>query len=78
MEAIEVTAHFDENGKATPLRFTWKGGVYLVESTGRRWTTEKGQHMLVMVPGGRVFELLFVCMESRWYIGRVEPARMVA
>jgi hypothetical protein len=78
MEAIEVTAHFDEHGKATPLRFTWKGSVYQVESTGRRWTAEDGQHILVMALGGRIFELLFACAEGRWYVGRVETGRMVA
>ena len=78
MEPIEVTARFDEHGKATPLRFTWKGSVYQVESTGRRWADSNGQHILVMVPGGRIFELSFVNAEGRWYLGRVEPDRMVA
>jgi hypothetical protein len=78
MQAIEVTAHFDENGKIMPLRFTWKGSVYQIESVGRHWSSEDGQHILVMVPGGRIFELLFACHESRWYLGRVETARLVA
>jgi hypothetical protein len=73
MEPIEVTAHFDKNGKAAPLRFTWKKSTYLVESTGRQWQDERGQHFLVMVMGGRMFELLFVCEERRWYLGRVGP-----
>jgi hypothetical protein len=78
MEPIEVTARFDEQGKITPVRFTWKGSVYLVESTGRRWQAEDGLHILVMVPGERVFELLFHAEETRWYLGRGGTNRMAA
>lgn len=78
MQTIEVTAHFDEGGKIMPLSFTWKSSRYQIESVGRRWSAEDGQHILVMVPGGRIFELLFACKESRWYLGRVETARLVA
>ena len=78
MDAIEVTAHFDVNGKATPLRFTWKGSTYLIESIGRRWQAEHILHILVMVPEGRIFELLFDCTQARWYLGRAETERMVA
>jgi hypothetical protein len=78
MEAIEVTAHFDVLGKATPLRFTWQGSVYPIESVGRRWKAEDRLHILVMVPEGRIFELIFDCKESCWYLERAETARMVA
>jgi hypothetical protein len=83
METIEVTASFDTQGQITPLRFNWKGRGYLVESTGRRWTTADGQHILVMAtdgrtPGGRMFELLFVSAEGRWYLEQVGPERTVA
>lgn len=78
MQAIEVTAHFDENGKVTPMRFTWRGSVYLVESVGRHWNLEETLHILVMVPGGRIFELVFVGKEARWYLGGVQPDRMAA
>lgn len=78
MQAIEVTAHFDEFGKIMPLDFTWKGSLYLVESVGRHWSAEDGKHILVMVPGGRIFELLFACKEACWYLGRVEISRLVA
>ena len=78
MQPIEVTAHFAADGKATPLRFTWKGSVYVIESTGRRWQAEDGQHILVMATGGRMFELLFVCGTGRWYLARAETGRLVA
>lgn len=68
MEAIEITAHFDQDGKITPMHFTWKGSVQRVESTGRRWRDETGQHMLVMVANGRIHELVYKEGEGRWYI----------
>lgn len=75
MESIEVTAHFDEHGSITPIHFTWKGGVYRVESTGRRWVDESGQHILVMVSSGHIYELTFNGEEGRWYIGQAGPKR---
>jgi hypothetical protein len=68
MEPVEVTAVFDKNGEIRPLQFTWKEQVYLVDMAGRRWTDERGQHILVMVPGDRVFELVFDPAGPRWYL----------
>jgi hypothetical protein len=76
MEPIEVTARFDEQGTITPLHFTWKGGRYRVESTGRRWLDDNGQHILVMVANGQIYELTFKRVEGRWYIGQAGPNRM--
>lgn len=75
MELIEVTARFDEQGTITPLHFTWKGGNYRVESTGRRWLDEAGHHILVMVSNGHIYELTFKGREGRWYIGQGELRR---
>ena len=68
MEPVEVTARYDTNGKVTPLRFNWQGRDYMVEGTGRRWQAEDGLHLLVMAAGERVFELLFVPQDGRWFI----------
>jgi hypothetical protein len=76
MDAIEVTVRFDALGKATPLQFSWRGREYQVDSTGRRWEDEQGQHILVMIPGGRVFEMLFSPAEQRWYLKRTGERRM--
>jgi len=73
MQAIEVTASFEPDGKITPLRFRWRGGIYQVEATGRRWQEQDGCHILVMVESGRMFELLFSSWESRWYLIRSGP-----
>ena len=77
MEPIEITAHFDELGKITPLHFTWKGSLLRVESTGRRWSDDDGQHLLVMVSSGRIYQLTFRGGEGRWYIERSEQDRPV-
>jgi len=77
MEPIEVTARFDESGTITPLHFTWNGGIYRVESSGRRWLDEAGQHILVMVSSGQIYELTFRSGEGRWYIRQAGPKRMV-
>ncbi len=78
MESIEVTVHFDPSGTITPLHFTWKGGNYHVESTGRRWQDGAGQHILVMVSNGHIYELTFKSGEGRWYIGQSTPKRLLA
>jgi hypothetical protein len=70
-----VTAHFDEQGVVTPLHFTWKGGRHRVESTGRRWQDEAGQHMLIMLASGQIYELTYKKGEGRWFIGHVSPSR---
>ncbi len=77
LETIEVTARFDEHGTITPIHFNWKGGVYRVESTGRRWLDEAGQHILVMVTNGHIYELTFNSEDGHWYIGQSGPTRMV-
>jgi hypothetical protein len=78
MDPIEVTVRFDPQGQITPLRFTWKGCSYLVESTGRRWTGANGLHMLVMTGRADMFELVFTPGESRWYMGQAVLARVAA
>lgn len=68
MDLIDVTARFDSQGRLTPTGFTWKGVTFPIDSTGRRWEDERGQHILVMVPGGRTFELLYTAREGAWYL----------
>ncbi len=75
MEPIDITVRFNAEGKINPVNFIWKGVNYTVESTGRSWTDERGYHILAMAPGGRVFELLFVPAEARWYLEPVGPGR---
>jgi hypothetical protein len=71
MDAIDVTAHFSPTGEVTPLRFTWNGADYLVVDTGRSWQDEEGRHVLVMVPGNQVFELVLALPDFRWMLKTV-------
>lgn len=59
MDTIEVTAHFDPEGRITPITFIWEGRSYSIEGTGRQWEAKDGFHILVMIPGNRVFHLIF-------------------
>jgi len=68
MEPVEVIARFDAHGRLTPLSFTWQGQSFPVDSTGRRWQDEGGEHILVMIPIERVCELVFIPAEGRWYV----------
>jgi len=73
MQAIEVTASFSPEGKITPLHFHWHGGLFQVESTGRRWQEDDGCHILVMIASGQMFELLFSAPDHCWYLVRPGP-----
>lgn len=75
MDFIDVTAQFDSQGDITPLSFTWLGRAYLVESTGRSWKNETGCHILVIVPGARIFELVLDPANCRWHLEQTEPER---
>ena len=70
METIEVTAHFDPQGRITPLTFVWQGRSYRVEGTGRRWEAKDGIHILVMVTGNRAFHLIFDWGTGIWKLIR--------
>jgi hypothetical protein len=56
--AIEVEAHWDEDGRVTVRSFTWQGPRQAVSSQGRQWVADDGRHVLVMTAGERVVELV--------------------
>jgi hypothetical protein len=78
MEPIEAIVRFMEDGEVIPLEFIWRGHSYIVESTGRRWSDPAGLHILAMVPGGKVYELLLDAKTSRWYLSPVGIERTAA
>ncbi len=71
MDAIDVTVQFNAQGEVTPLRFSWNGADYLVESTGRSWDDDEGRHVLVMTPGSRTYELILALPACRWFLKQV-------
>lgn len=78
MELVEVTAKFAQDGTITPLRLAWQGVAYPIESTGRRWQEQDGLHILIMVPGERVLELIFQAEKGLWYLKRLPSSRSLA
>ncbi len=68
LHPVGVEARFYRDSQVTPLRFSWQGREYQVDSCGRRWKDEAGLHFMVMIPGERVYELIFAPDEMRWYL----------
>jgi hypothetical protein len=68
VEEIEVIARFERYGRISPKSFTWRGMDYPVISIGRSWQDDAGQHILVMVPGDQVFELVFEASKGLWWL----------
>lgn len=69
-EPVEVTAHFDGQGKVYPVRMVYRGQAYVIDSVGRRHQADDGLHILVMTDGWRVWDLVYNPGESRWYVHR--------
>ena len=78
MDVIEVVARFSKDGKIYPQSFSWQGSDYPVESTGRRWQDQDGLHILVMVPGERVLELVYQADQGLWYLKQPPSGRQMA
>lgn len=70
MEPVEVVVHLDIDGTIEPLRFTWKGQTYQLESVGRIWDDAQGRHFLAMTPIEQVVELIYVSSNSQWFLRR--------
>ena len=68
MEPSQVVAHWASDGRFEPSQFSCQGVVYQVESTGRSWEDETGIHVLCMVYGGQVFELVFRLQPAGWLV----------
>jgi hypothetical protein len=68
MESVQVQARWKHDGRLEPTQFMWNGKLYRVESTGRSWEDEKGLHVLCMVAGGKVFELVFRLNPAGWHL----------
>ena len=67
IEPVQVKARWDGAG-FSPRHFIWKGQVFPVESTGRQWEDDEGVHVLCMVSGGAVFELVFRLRPAGWWV----------
>ena len=69
MDVIEVKADPGPDGRLFPRSFVYQGQTFQVDSIGRRWQSESGEHVLVMIqPNDRVFELLY--SRGVWHLKR--------
>ena len=68
MEPIEVNVRYDSHGQLVPTSFICQEQEYTLESTGRRWQDDVGEHILVMVEAKKVYELVHAQVERRWYL----------
>lgn len=78
MDNVEVTTRYDRDGKVIPLQVSWQGQVHGIESVGRQWVDEQGQHILIMLADGRVVELLFDRLTDKWYLIPRDSGRSLA
>jgi hypothetical protein len=78
MEPLEVVARFDLQGKIIPLRITLRGQELMVESTGRRWDSAQGEHILVITSDGRAHELCLDMIQRKWFLIRTSSDRFMA
>jgi len=69
MQPVEVLSDRDREGRLLPRQFSTEGRWWQVESTGRRWQSSAGQHVLCLTPEGRVFELIFNPSSGTWGLG---------
>ena len=67
-EAVEVSARWESADGFIPRKVTWREKIYQIESTGRNWEDEAGFHVLCMVGGGQVVELLFRLRPAGWLL----------
>lgn len=69
-ESTSVEALFEVDGTVRPRRFQWGGSWLSVSDVGRQWADEAGRHVLVMVTGRQVFELLLERQSLTWRVVR--------
>ncbi|MDX1415443.1 MAG: hypothetical protein R3293_14700 [Candidatus Promineifilaceae bacterium] len=62
---IGVDCRFEQNGQVQVRRMA-VGDSWLVVEPGRQWIDEDGRHVLIMVPGGRVFEIVLSPETLTW------------
>ena len=75
---VEVRARTNAQGQALPVSLALDEITYMVESIGRRWQDAEGEHILVMIKGGKVFELVYAIAGKVWLAREVGKGRPFA
>lgn len=76
MEPIGLEAVFDDEGNVSVRRIE-SGGAWQPVEQGRQWVDDDGRHVLVMLEGRRVQELLLDRRDLRWYLRKGRHPRTV-
>lgn len=63
-----VEARFDQDGGVRVESFAWRQRQLLVVAAGRTWLDDDGRHLLVMVAGDRIYELLLRRSDLSWRV----------
>ena len=72
-ETVEVAAVFA--GSIRPVKFRWKGRVYIVREVTYRWRTVEGSERVVhfsVTDGATLFELAYKQSSMTWSLEKVE------
>ncbi len=64
-KAIGVDCTFGNDGQVRVRRIQVDDRWHVVDP-GRQWLDEAGRHLLIMMPGGRVFEILLSAETLTW------------
>lgn len=67
MKEVSVECKFDEDG-AVQVRKVQLNGRWLSAGQGRQWLDEDGRHVLLMLPGDEVHELILQAGTLRWVL----------
>lgn len=67
-ESVQVQARWKHEGRFEPSQFLWNNKMYRVETIGRSWEDADGLHILCMIAGGKVYELIFRLNPAGWFI----------
>jgi len=65
MERIGVDCRFEADGRVRVRRIQM-GGAWQTVAQGRQWQDESGRHVLVMLAGERIEELLLSAGDLTW------------
>jgi len=67
MERIGVECRFEAHGRVRVRRIQI-GETWQTVAQGRQWQDESGRHILVMLPGERIEELLLSAGDLTWWL----------
>ena len=68
LEPVQVSARWETSGRFLPVGMIWQGKTYTFHSTGRFWEDQDGWHILCMLAGGQVYELVFRLGPASWHL----------